>query len=493
MTEQYIWSYLKQRGLSDCGTAGLMGNLFAESGLNPKNLQHTYEKKLSMSDAEYTAGIDNGTYPNFVHDAAGYGLAQWTYWSRKQNLLNYAKQTGRSIGDLTMQLEFLFTELESGYKNLLQILKSTDSVLEASNAVLFQFERPANQSLEVQNKRASYGQEYYSKFAGVPQQPVIENTLMKYNANNKPITCFQTNSTCYQGTSLMTPVGVLWHSTGANNPTLKRYVQPLETDTNYAEMIELLGKNVNSNDWNHIYREAGLNAWIGKLANGSVSTIQTMPWDFMPWGCGAGSKGSCNNGWIQFEICEDGLTDPDYFNAVYKEACELTAYLCKMFNIDPFGTITRNGVNVPTILCHADSYKLGFGGNHGDVLHWFPKHGKTMDDVRKDVYDLMSASTVLTTPEIIIPESNTPNIEEDEDMTVERFEELWHEMRSSKLQDNESSTWSAEARQWAVGTGLIQGGNLTPDGKPNYMWEDMLTREQFVTVLYRFAQMMGKV
>jgi hypothetical protein len=118
-----------------------------------------------------------------------------------------------------------------------------------------------------------------------------------------------------------------------------------------------------------------------------------MPWDYKPWGCGSGSKGSCNNGWIQFEICEDGLTDKAYFEKVYKEACEITAYLCDMYDIDPEGTVRVNGVDVPTILCHADSYKLGFGSNHGDVNHWFPKHGKSMATARADVAKLMGTQT----------------------------------------------------------------------------------------------------
>ena len=118
-----------------------------------------------------------------------------------------------------------------------------------------------------------------------------------------------------------------------------------------------------------------------------------MPWNYKPWGCGAGPKGSCNNGWIQFEICEDGLTDKNYFNKVYKEACELTAYLCKTYNLDPKGTTTCGSVKCPVILCHADSYKLGLGSNHGDVLHWFKKHGKTMDDVRNDVAALLKTTT----------------------------------------------------------------------------------------------------
>lgn len=224
---------------------------------------------------------------------------------------------------------------------------------------------------------------------------------MKYTSSNPPLVCMQTQSTCYKGTNEMTIRGVLWHSTGANNPTLKRYVQPSDkkpsADTySKAEWLKVLGTNTNKNDMNHINRKMGMNAWIGKLANGSVAAIQTMPWKFKPWGCGSGSKGSCNDGWIQFEICEDGLTDKKYFNAVYKEACELTAYLCKMFNINPNGTVIHKGVKVPTIICHQDSYQLGLGGNHSDIYNWFPKHGKDMKTVRADVAALLGSSTTNT-------------------------------------------------------------------------------------------------
>ena len=85
--EERIWNYLIGKGLSKAGAAGLMGNLFAESGLSPKNLQNTYEKKLGFTDDSYTAAVDSGSYQNFVRDSAGYGLAQWTFWSRKQNML----------------------------------------------------------------------------------------------------------------------------------------------------------------------------------------------------------------------------------------------------------------------------------------------------------------------------------------------------------------------------------------------------------------------
>ena len=300
-----------------------------------------------MTDDEYTAAVDNGTYTNFIKDKAGYGLAQWTYWSRKENLYNFAKEKNSSIGDLQMQLEFLWWELSNHYKSLTKLLSTTSSIQEASNEVLFKFERPANQNESVQAKRAAYGQKYYDKYAIKK-----EVKKMKYSTSNQPLVCMQTQSTCYKGTTTMEVKGVLWHSTGANNPTLKRYVQPSDNALDKEKMLELLGVNKYKNDWNHIERQAGLNCWIGKLADGTVTTVQTMPWNYKPWGCGSGSKGSCNSGWIQFEICEDALTDEQYFNAVYQEACEITAYLCQMFNIDPKGTVNHNGVTVPTILCH---------------------------------------------------------------------------------------------------------------------------------------------
>lgn len=212
---------------------------------------------------------------------------------------------------------------------------------------------------------------------------------MKYSKENPPIVCMQTNSTCYRGTSKMKPRGILWHDTDAGNPNLCRYVQPHETEENYAEMIALLGKNRYGNDWNHKYRKAGMNCFLGKLADGTVATVQTMPWDFAPWGCGSGSKGSLNNTHIQFEICDDGYKSKEYFEAVYKEACEITAYLCALYDLDPLGTFSYNGVEVPVITSHAESYKLKLGSNHGDPLKWLKKFGKTMDDARRDVAALL--------------------------------------------------------------------------------------------------------
>lgn len=163
--EEKIWNFFKSKGLNDFGVAGLMGNLYAESGLSPQNLQNSYEHSLGYTDNEYCNAVDNGSYKNFVYDSAGFGLAQWTFWSLKQDLLNFARCSDRSIGDLEMQLEFLNKELTTDFRSILNVLKTANSIKDASNCFLFNFENPANQGASVQNLRASYGQKYYDKYA----------------------------------------------------------------------------------------------------------------------------------------------------------------------------------------------------------------------------------------------------------------------------------------------------------------------------------------
>lgn len=163
--EKAIWDYLMAYIDNEYGVAGLMGNLYAESALRSNNLQNSYESKLGYTDATYTTAVDNGAYTNFVKDAAGYGLAQWTYYTRKQALLAYAQSKKKSVGDMTTQLEFLYKELNESYKSVLTALKSATSVRSASDVVLTKFERPADQGESVQKKRAEYGQKYYDKYA----------------------------------------------------------------------------------------------------------------------------------------------------------------------------------------------------------------------------------------------------------------------------------------------------------------------------------------
>ena len=109
--------------------------------------------------------MDGGTYTNFARDSAGYGLAQWTYHTRKTALLDFARRAKRSIGDLEMQLDFLMDELVMSYPAVLNTLKSTKSVRTASDIVLLKFEQPANQEEAVKQKRAQYSQTYYNRYA----------------------------------------------------------------------------------------------------------------------------------------------------------------------------------------------------------------------------------------------------------------------------------------------------------------------------------------
>lgn len=177
--EQLIWNYFKSYGLNDFGTAGLMGNLYAESGLMPNNLQNTGNKNFNLTDDDYVKIIDTDdksyscVYKGkkyygreaVIYDGQGFGIAQWTFWSRKRDFLLFVLSKGKSAGDLNVQLDFLMKELSEGYVGVLNTLCNAISVLEASNEVLFRFERPANQDESVQAKRCAFGQKYYDEFA----------------------------------------------------------------------------------------------------------------------------------------------------------------------------------------------------------------------------------------------------------------------------------------------------------------------------------------
>ena len=158
--DQY-YSFLKAQGFTDYAASGIYANLYVESGMKPTNLQNTYEKKIGMDDVTYTAAVDSGAYTNFVKDAAGYGLAQWTYWSRKQKLLEFARSERKSIGDGMMQMRFLMKELSVG---LIGRLNAAQSASEAAKMFMLEFERPGDQSERAQNGRAKIAEEVYNKW-----------------------------------------------------------------------------------------------------------------------------------------------------------------------------------------------------------------------------------------------------------------------------------------------------------------------------------------
>lgn len=188
----------------------------------------------------------------------------------------------------------------------------------------------------------------------------------------------------YKAGRKITPKGVMVHSTGANNPELRRYVGPDDG---------LLGENKYNNHWNMPKVGASVHAFIGKQKDGSIATYQVLPWDYRAGHCARGKNGSGNDTHLAFEICEDGLKDSTYFNKVYREAVELTAMLCQMYGLDPM----EDGV----VICHSEGHERGIASNHGDVMHWFPKYGKSMDTFRQDVKALVSADKpIIKTEEV---------------------------------------------------------------------------------------------
>ena len=221
----------------------------------------------------------------------------------------------------------------------------------------------------------------------------------------KLIQCILTDNDCFKTKRAIKPKGVMVHSTGADNPTLRRYVQPVKGgDGDYATLMAQLGRNKNGNHWNRPGLDVCVHGFIGQLADGSVASVQTLPWTHRGWHAGTGtSGGSANNTHISFEICEDGLADPAYFKLVYREAVELTAHLCQVCGLDPLA----DGV----VICHSEGYRRGVASGHADVEHWFPRHGKSMDDFRADV-----AAELAPKPEPEPGPGPKPDPEEDDEM-----------------------------------------------------------------------------
>lgn len=179
-------------------------------------------------------------------------------------------------------------------------------------------------------------------------------------------TTYQTKCDCYKAKKPITPVGIFVHSTGANNPNLKRYVD----DEAH------LGKNQYGNHWNRAGLTVQVHAFIGKDKNGNVAVAETLPQNIACWGCGKGAKGSYNynpTAHIQFEICEQ-QGDREYFDKVFACAIEYCAELCKKYGWDE-----------NRITSHIEAAKAGYASNHGDPEHWMKQYGKDMNWFRAEV------------------------------------------------------------------------------------------------------------
>lgn len=203
------------------------------------------------------------------------------------------------------------------------------------------------------------------------------------------IKAFMTNNLCYKAAQPLTVKGILIHSTGCNNPNLKRYVN----------CPEECGVNQYNNHWDQAQPDGSkkcVHGFIGYDKNKKVQLAQTLPYSMACWGCGQGSKGSFNynpNGHLQFELQEDSLTNATYFKQVWDCAIELCVNLCKQYHLDPLGK--------DVIVSHKEAAALGYASNHGDPEHWFAKHGKTMDDFRKEVKSKMGGVAVKPTTQTL--------------------------------------------------------------------------------------------
>jgi hypothetical protein len=296
---QVIWSYLKKQGLSDAGAAGVMGNLYAESGLVPTNLQNTYEKKLSMTDSEYTSLVDSGKYQNFIHDSAGYGLAQWTYWSRKEGLYKLAKARGKSIGDIEVQLEYLIQEFVS--YGLLNTFKTVSDVREASNVMLLKFEKPASKDTKAtQDKRAAYSQNYYDRFA------TKANTTPNSNKEVKPMA----NSALATYTLI---------SPNKNSPR-NHAIDRITIHCFVGQVTAKRGAEV----FQPVKKQASCNYCIGK--DGDISLVvdeKDRSW--------CTSSGANDHRAITFEVASDSYHPYAVTNAAYQSVINLCEDICRRY------------------------------------------------------------------------------------------------------------------------------------------------------------------
>ena len=190
--EQKIWNYFKSKGFNDYGCAGLLANLRCESNFQPNNLQNNGNKKLGITDDKFVVALDSGAYTKnqFVYDGYGFGIAQWTYHSRKKSFYEYVKSCGKSFGDLETQLDYIYKDISENYKSVFNTLKTATSVRQASDAVMLKYEKPANQSESNQENRAKYGLTYYNRYSKSGQAGGEDTMATTQNFTNSSLVSF---------------------------------------------------------------------------------------------------------------------------------------------------------------------------------------------------------------------------------------------------------------------------------------------------------------
>lgn len=430
---EIVWNYLYKQIKNPYGTAGLMGNLKAESNFNPRNLQNSFEKILGLNDEQYTKQVDNGKYTNFIYDKAGYGLAQWTYWSLKKQLYDFTKKKNTSIGDLNTQLEFLIYQLSTYYPTVWNTLINCKDIQTASNIVLTQFERPKDQSLKIQQQRLYYGVEIYDQFIGKGEDMKIVDNLTTSNyqkGNNRKIKYIVIH---YFG-SLGTAKNI---SNYFKNPAAK-------SSAHYCvDEKDIIYRSVKDED--------------------------------IAWHCGT-RKGykhpECRNAnsiGIEVRPCKINksnivASDTDwYFDPrAIENTVQLVKQLMQKYNI-PADRVIRHydvtGKLCPRPLCGID----------------MNSYYKTSGDYQWQLFKQKIGDNI------------NINEEDEDDMTQDKFNEMM-EVYLNQQAEKDASSWSNTERTWAESKGYIKGDNLN-----RKMYKKFMTREEMIVVLYRIMKDKGLV
>ena len=208
------------------------------------------------------------------------------------------------------------------------------------------------------------------------------------------IKAYATKNLCYISKQKMVPFGIVLHSTGANNPNLKRYV----------DCPDELGINRYGNHWNNPKpgnRLVCVHSFIGYDKNKNIRIAEILPLDICCWGVGGGKNGSYNYDppHIQIEICEDDLKNEEYYRKCFSIAAEYCADLCDRF-----------GFTSEKIVSHKEAYERGYGSNHGDPEHWMKNYGETMDNFRKQVEDILKSKEKSKFPYLVRITTDSLNI-----------------------------------------------------------------------------------
>lgn len=464
-TERKVWNFLKQNGMTDAGAAGCMGNFYAESAITFEAVEKAKLKKLGMTAAQYVQAVDSGAYSRdtFIHDGVGVSLYQATYWTLKADLYDLAKSRGVSVVDPDMVLDSFIAALKKYAPAVLKTLQSTSSVQEASSTVMLKFERPADQSAANQAKRAGYCRTYYDRYGGGGAAAGNGGGDMSIS----PLATYVNTNHSNQTKPRRGKIQYIIPHCYVGQVTAKRGVDGFLPNGRGASAHYVVGKDgdigCNVDEKNRAWTTGGDKTCMG-------------------W-----TGGNIDHYGVTIEVACDTVHPYWITDAAYNALVRLMADIAK-----------RNGLGKLT--WQANPNLVGHPEQQNVIVHrWFASKACPGDYIFTHLGDICARANAINYP------AAAPAPQEEEEMDQNKFNQmLANALPQTKfndmfavamanyrhtLQDNDSSAWSQEARDWAVSKGIFQGSteNLGT-GEPNYMWEDLLTREQAAALIYRFAQ-----